>query len=123
MVQRKSITMKPDEKQFDIGLYTFKRRVMGLLCPEDEKQMKDGQIIALLHPIQNVDPTGLYCFGVDKESGDTKTLCRKNLRFSKIITLRVEIEKSMSAHEIVWAKLNASLAYLKRKPKQLALRN
>ena len=113
--------MKPET--FDIGLYTFKRRIMGLLCPEDEKQMKDGQIVALLHPVQNVDPTGLYCFGVDKESGDTKTLCRKNLRFSKIITLRVEIEKSMSAHEIVWAKLNTALAYLQRKPKQLSLRN
>ena len=113
--------MKPDTQQFDLGLYTFKRRVMGLLCPEDEKQMKDGQIVALLHPFQNVDPTGMYCFGVDKESGDTKTLCRKNLRFSKIITLKVEIEKSMSAHEIVWAKLNTALAYLKQSSKQLSI--
>ena len=115
--------MKPETKPFDIGLYTFKRQVMGFLCPEDDQQMKDGQIVALLHPIQKVDPQGLYCFGVDKESGDTKTLCRKNLRFSKVITLRMKTENSMTAHQIVWAKLNTALAYLKNQSKQLAISN
>jgi len=115
--------MKPETKQFDLGLYTFKRRVMGMICPEDDQNMKDGQLVAVLHPVNKVDPMGLYCFAVDERSGDTKTLCRKNLKFNKIITLRVKIENSMTAHEIVWAKLNTALAYLKDQSKQLAISN
>lgn len=109
------------KKPFDIGLYTFKRRVMGLICPEDDQQMKDGAQLALLHPVQTVDPSGIYCFAVDKQSGDTKTLCRKNLRFNKVITLSFERTDCMTSHEETWAKLNATLKYLQAQDKQLEL--
>lgn len=112
---------KQNGKPFDIGIYTFKRQVMGAICPEDDQKMKNGSVVAVLHPMQTVDPGGIYCFGVDKDSGDTKVLCKKNLRFSKAITLSYTPEPLMTAHQETWVKLNAVLTFLKTKAKQLAL--
>ena len=108
-------------KPFDLGLYTFKRQVMGPICPEDDQKMRDGQLVAVLHPTRRVDPNGIYCFGVDQESGDTKTLVRKNLRFIKVVTLKFTREPSMTAVEETHAQLNVALTYIKTQVEQLAL--
>lgn len=107
-------------KTFDIGLYTFKRQVMGVICPEDDQAMRNGQLVAVLHPFQTVDPKNLYCFGVDKETGDTKTLVRKNLRFRRVVTLELDAQP-MDAVQETHAKLNAALDYLKNKCEQLTI--
>lgn len=100
-------------KQFDIGIYTFHRQVAGFICPEDDQKTENGQVFAVLHPMQKVDFKGLYCFGVDKASGDTKTLVRKNLRFNKVVTLQFSQDGITTSFEEVHAKLNAALNYLK----------
>lgn len=108
-------------KPFDLGLYTFKRQVAGPLCPPDDQKMKDGQVVAVLHPTRRVDPNGIYVFGVEQESGDTKTLVRKNLRFVKVVTLKFTREPLMTAVEETHAQLNAALAYVKTQVEQLAI--
>lgn len=100
-------------KQFDIGIYTFRRQVAGPICTQDDQKTENGSIFAVLHPMQRVDPAGVYCFGVDKASGDTKSLVRKNLKFNKVVTLQFEQEGVRNSVEEVHAKLNAALDYLK----------
>lgn len=102
-----------NSKQFDLGLYTFKRQVSGPLCPQDDRLAKNGEVVAVLHPMQNVDGSGLYCFGVAKSDLATKTLVRKNLKFSKVITLSFNKDTTHSQVEEVHAKLNAAVIYLK----------
>lgn len=100
-------------KQFDIGIYTFRRHVAGPICTPDDRQTADGAVFAVLHPLQKVDPGGIYCFGIDRATGDTKSLVRKNLKFNKVITLQFEQEGITTSFEEVHAKLNAALNYLK----------
>ena len=38
-------------KQFDVGIYSFKRQIAGFICPEDDQKCKDGQIFGVLHPL------------------------------------------------------------------------
>jgi hypothetical protein len=54
----------------------------------------------------------MYCFGIDKDSRDTKTLVRKNLRFKRVVTLTWEQELGMEYAQEIQAKLNIALAYL-----------
>jgi len=74
--------------------------------------MKEGAIVAVLHPLLNVDPENLYCFGIDKESRATKTLVRKNLRFKRVITCTFDQELNTDYAQEIQAKLNVALAYL-----------
>ena len=108
-------------KTFDLGLYTFRRQVAGPICPPDDQKMRDGQLVAVLHPTRKMDPNGIYVFGVDQESGDTKTLVRKNLRFVKVVTLKFTLEPAMTAVQETHAQLNAALAYVKTQIEQLAI--
>lgn len=100
-------------KPFDLGLYTFKRQVNGPICPQDDLQTKNGEVVAVLHPMQNVDPSNLYCFGIAKSDSNTKTLMRKNLKFSKVITLSFERAMFMTATDEIHAKLNEAVRFLK----------
>ena len=100
------------KKPFDIGIYVYHRIFRGDMCPSDDTQMKEGSIVAVLHPMNNVDPSGLYCFGVDKDSRNTKTLVRKNLRFKRVVTSNYEQEPGMEYAQEIQAKLNVALAYL-----------
>lgn len=106
--------------KFDIGVFTFRRQVAGLICPDDDQKTQNGAVFAVLQPFQNVDPKGLYCFGVDKASGATKTLARKNLKFNKVVTLKFTRDGLMTSVEEVHAKLNATVAYF-RKGEQLEI--
>lgn len=110
------------KKSFDLGIYTFHRTIAGPLCPKDDQLTKEGTVFACLHPLQNVDPSNIYCFGVSKLDGSTKTLVRKNLKWSKIVTLTYIKEDFMSHEQEIWAKLNAAVAYFKEaNPPQLAI--
>jgi len=100
------------KKSFDIGIYIYHRVFRGEHCPKDDQEMKEGAIVAVLHPMNNVDPAGLYCFGVDKDSRATKTLVKKNLRFKRVITSNYEHESGMEYAQEIQAKLNVALAYL-----------
>lgn len=99
---------------FDIGVFTFKRQVAGLICPDDDQKTQNGAVFAVLQPFQTVDPKGLYCFGVDKQGGTTKTLVRKNLKFNKVVTLKFTRDGLMTSVDEVHAKLNAAVAYFRR---------
>jgi hypothetical protein len=105
---------------FDLGIYLFRRQVSGPICPEDDRRTTNGEVIAVLHPLQNVDPSGLYCFGISKSDRNTKTLVKRNLKFSKVITLSFERQMFMTAVEEVHAKLNVAVKYLSQ-GEQLAL--
>lgn len=74
--------------------------------------LKEGAIVAVLHPLLNVDPDNLYCFGIDKDSRNTKTLVRKNLRFKRVMSLTWEQELGIEYPQEIQAKLNVALAYL-----------
>jgi len=100
------------KKPFDIGIYTYHRVFRGAQCPQDDQQMKEGAIVAVLHPLLNVDEKNLYCFGIDKDSRATKTLVRKNLRFKRVITTNFEQEPGMEYAQQIHAKMNVALAYL-----------
>lgn len=113
----KSVLMK---KQFDIGLFSFKRQVNGSVCPEDDKKLHNGAVLAVIYPVQVVDSKNLYAFGIDRADLSTKTVVRKNLRFTRMITLTYEDEPTMEPFQIVHAKLNAVIAYFqKEKASQL----
>lgn len=112
------------KKPFDIGIYIFRRTIAGPQCGKDDQQTKEGSVFACLHPLQNVDPSNLYCFGVSKQDGATKTLVRKNLKFSKIITLEFQKEEFMSHEQEIWAKLNGAVQYFRTvEAEQLAIPN
>lgn len=100
------------KKSFDIGIYSFHRVFRGEMCPQDDQEMKEGAIVAVLHPLLTADPNNLYCFGIDKDSRDTKTLVRKNLRFKRVQTLSWKQEAGMDYVQEIQAKLNIALAYL-----------
>lgn len=100
-------------KQFDVGIYTFRRQVAGPICPEDDRKTINGSIFAVLHPMQTADPKGLYCFGVAKSDLDTKTLVRKNLKFNKVVTLTFSKDGVNTDIEELHAKLNAAVTYFK----------
>jgi len=101
------------KKQFDLGIYIFHRTIAGPMCPKDDLLTKEGTVFAILHPLQTVDPSNLYAFGVSKLDGATKTLVRKNLKFSKVLTLHYIQEEFMSHEQEVWAKLNVAVDYFR----------
>jgi hypothetical protein len=103
--------MSTEQKAFDVGIYSFKRKVSGFMCPPDDMKCKDGEIFGVIHPILKVEYKGLYCFGVSRASLDTKTLVRNNLKFVAVRTLHYI--KTMSAPEDTQAKLNAIVDFLK----------
>ncbi len=110
------------KKPFDIGIYTFHRTIAGPHCPADDQRAKEGEVFAVLHPQLTVDPANLYAFGVSKLDGSTKTLVRKNLKFSKIITLNYMHEELMSHEQEIWAKLNGAVDYFRAsEAQQLAI--
>lgn len=100
-------------KQFDVGIYTFRRQVAGQICPPDDQKTKNGSIFAVLHPMQTADPKGLFCFGVSKDDLNTKTLVRRNLKFNKIVTLSFSKDGVSTDVEEIHAKLGAAVAYFK----------
>ncbi len=99
-------------KNFDFGIYTFKRKVAPILCPADDQKIKDGEVFAVLHPMNNVDSTGLLCFGVSKSDLYTKTLHKSNLRIQKVVTLKFEKVDGMSTLEETHSRLNQAVQYL-----------
>lgn len=101
-------------KTFDVGLYRFKRQLAGPLCTEDDQKAKNGDVFAILHPLSTVDPSGLYCFGIDQKDKNTKSIVRKNLLFTKVITLKYHREPLMSATAETHEKLNVVVAYLNK---------
>ncbi len=101
---------KPATKSFDFGLYTFHRQVAGFICPQDDQKAQNGEIYAVLHPMTKVDCHGLFCFGVSAQDYYTKTLARKNLRFTGVHSLPLpEDSGQLELH----AKLNAVVKYLR----------
>lgn len=80
-------TVKLNTKSFDVGIYTFRRHFFGPVCPKDDQQQKDGTVFAVLHPMTKVDPNGLYCFGISGRDLYTKTLVKRNLKLSRVVTL------------------------------------
>ncbi len=101
------------KKQFDLGIYTFHRTIAWPLCPKDDQLTKEGDVFGILHPLQTVDPSNLYAFGVSKLDGSTKTLVRKNLQFKRVITLEYIREEFMSHEQEIWAKLNVAVDYFR----------
>jgi len=112
--------MSTEKKPFDLGIYQFHRTIAGPICPKDDLQTKDGEIIAVLHPLKKVDPDNLYCFGILKSSGKVLTLVKKNLRFKKVLTLTYEREQLESYAQEVHGKIQASVKYLENN-QQLSL--
>lgn len=104
--------------KFDLGIYSFHRLIHGDLCADDAK-IQEGSILGLLHPLQTVDPSNVYCFAVDRSSGEVRQLVRKNLRFKKVLTLSCDIDlgREVSLH----AKLNAAYKFLIDETKQLQI--
>lgn len=99
----------PKKINFDLGIYTFHRILNGGICADDHK-VREGQALGVLHPLQNVDPANIYCFAVDRETGQVLQLVRKNLRFRKVIQLTCEVgHDEIELH----CKLNASYKYMK----------
>ncbi len=112
--------MKTEKKPFDLGIYQFHRTIAGPICPKDDLEVKDGEIIAVLHPLRNVDPHNLYCFGIVKSTGQVKTLVRKNLKFKQVKTLTYEREILESYAQEIHGKLNVAIQFL-TSPNQLSL--
>lgn len=104
--------------KFDLGIYSFHRLIHGDLCADDGK-VSEGSILGLLHPLQTVDPQNVYCYAVDRTSGEVRQLVRKNLRFKKVITLSCEVEPLNEV--ITHAKLNAAYQFLIDETKQLQI--
>jgi len=101
--------MKTETKTFDVGIYTFRRKFFGPKCPKDDQATPNGTVFAVLHPLTKVDPMGIYCFGVSGEDLNTKTLVRKNLHLSKVISLKYPPD-GLEIH----AKLNACVDFLRQ---------
>jgi hypothetical protein len=111
--------MKTEKKNFDLGIYQFHRTIAGPIC-KDDQEVKDGEIIAVLHPLKKVDPDDMYCFGILKSSGKVMTLVRKNLRFKKVLTLSYERKVLESYAEEIHGKIHVAQNYLETN-KQLTL--
>lgn len=94
------------QKQFDLGIYSFARKVVS---PEDQA-VRNGDTVAVLLPMKQADPQGIYCFGVLRSTLQTVTLVKKNLTFRKVVTLHVDREASY--FEEVHAQLNRAAQYL-----------
>jgi len=112
--------MKTEKKNFDLGIYQFHRTIAGPICPKDDLQVKEGEIIAVLHPLKKVDPDDMYCFGILKSSGKVMTLVKKNLRFKKVLTLSYERKILESYAEEVHGKIHVAQNYLETS-KQLSI--
>ena len=112
--------MKTEKKNFDLGIYQFHRTIAGPICPKDDQEVKDGEIIAVLHPLKKVDPDDMYCFGILKSSGKVMTLVRKNLRFKKVLTLSYERKILESYAEEIHGKIHVAQNYFQTN-KQLSL--
>ena len=104
--------------KFDLGIYSFHRLIHGSICADDAK-VNEGAVLGLLHPLQTVDPQNVYCYAVDRSSGEVRQLVRKNLRFKKVLTLSCQVDKG---HEVeLHAKLNAAYQFLCDETKQMQL--
>jgi len=112
--------MKTEKKNFDLGIYQFHRTIAGPICPKDDLEVKEGEIIAVLHPLKKVDPDDMYCFGILKSSGRVMTLVRKNLKFKQVLTLTYERKALESYAEEVHGKIHVAQSYLETN-KQLSL--
>jgi len=112
--------MKTEKKNFDLGIYQFHRTIAGPICPKDDLEVKEGEIIAVLHPLKKVDPDDMYCFGILKSSGKVMTLVKKNLRFKKVLTLSYERKILESYAEEVHNKIHVAVKYFETN-KQLSL--
>jgi len=112
--------MKTEKKNFDLGIYQFHRTIAGPICPKDDLQVKEGEIIAVLHPVRKVDPDNMYCFGIIKSTGKVMTLVRKNLKFKQVLTLSYERKSLESYAEEIHGKIHVAQNYLETS-KQLSL--
>lgn len=115
--------MKTEKRTFDVGLYTYRPQVHGLICPTDEAKLKSNEPVAILLPMQKVDPRGLYCFGVTSDKG-TLSMMRKNVKFKKTVTLVYEREPLATYTQELHAKLNAVQVFMSKETSvgvQLAL--
>lgn len=79
---------KTEKKKFDLGIYTYKPTVRGLICPTDERKMKAGEIVIVLHPIRKVDPRGLYCYGVTTQG--TLSMMKRNIKLNRVQTMEYD---------------------------------
>lgn len=104
--------------KFDLGIYSFHRLIHGDLCADDAK-VQEGSILGLLHPLQTVDPSNVYCYAVDRSSGEVRQLVRKNLRFKRVLTLSCNVKEA--GEVILHAKLNAAYKFLIDETKQMQL--
>ena len=103
--------------KFDLGIYSFHRLIHGDLCADDAK-IQEGSILGLLHPLQTVDPSNVYCYAVDRSSGEVRQLVRKNLRFKGVRTLTIQVEEQ---EIITHAKLNEAYKFLRSAINQVSL--
>jgi len=104
--------------KFDLGIYSFHRLIHGPVCADDSK-VKESSILGVLHPLTTVDPANIYCYAVDRSSGEVRQLVRKNLRFKKVLTLSCDVEHGREVE--LHAKLNAAYQFLMDETKQLQL--
>lgn len=104
--------------KFDLGIYSFHRLIHGEMCADDAK-VQEGSILGLLHPLQTVDPQNLYCFAVEKCSGEVRQLVRKNLRFKKVLTLSCDVDQGKEVE--LHAKLNAAYRFMTDSTKQMQI--
>ncbi len=112
---------KTEKKPFDLGIYQFHRTIAGPICPKDDLEVKDGEIIAVLHPLRKVDPDNMYCFGILKSSGKVMTLVRKNLKFKKVLTLTYERKILESYAEEIHGKIHVATKFLTEPNQQLSV--
>lgn len=99
-------------KKFDLGIYQFHRTVNGPLCPSEDLELKNGQIVGVLHPISKADPDSMYCFAVKGNDKRVLTLVRKNLRFKKVVTMDWDGDNSLSYAEEIHGKIAIAQKYL-----------
>ncbi len=104
--------MKTEKKNFDLGIYMFHRTIAGPICPKDDLEVKEGEIIAVLHPLKKVDPDDMYVFGILKSTGKVMTLVKKNLKFKKVLTLSYERKILESYAEEIHSKIHVAQNYL-----------
>ena len=109
-----------EKKNFDLGIYQFHRTIAGPICPKDDLEVREGEIIAVLHPLKKVDPDDMYCFGIVKSTGRVMTLVRKNLKFKQVLTLSYERKSLESYAEEIHGKIHVAQNYLETS-KQLSL--
>lgn len=118
LVESRKIKPTMQTIKFDLGIYSFHRLIHGDMCADDAK-VQEGSILGLLHPLQTVDPSNVYCYAVDRSSGEVRQLVRKNLRFKKVLTLSCELDKENEIE--THAKLNAAYKFLIDETKQMQL--